>query len=208
MWTLVAACLDADIRRLIEEGLLRWMPAHKSCAQAIRPRICNGEPVIMRGWRATRPADATTRNSARRSGVPRPAAARLHFAAEMLRIEAATLGAVTKAANRQRADVVTDGGRRTVVARSDSVRSPKTSTGQIPRFPFIGQIQCFGVQFLAAAKICVFSMCIIDLLLFLCVCSDLLTLAFNVRVCSLQCTREGASERQCSRFQREARGTW
>ena len=59
---------------------------------------------------------------AHRSAVPRPTAARLQFAADVLRTEAGTLGTVTKAANRHRVEVVTDGGHHAIVIRRDSVR--------------------------------------------------------------------------------------
>ena len=58
-----------------------------------------------------------------RSAIPRLAAARLQFAAEVLRTEAATLGVVTKAANWHRVDVVTDAGHHSVVTRRASVRA-------------------------------------------------------------------------------------
>jgi hypothetical protein len=122
IWTIVVACLDGDLTRLIAEGLLRWMPAHKSCAQAVRQRASDGELVTVGEWRANRFADAIARSCAYRSAVPRPTAGRLQFAADVLRTEAGTLGAVTKAANRHRSEVVTDGGHRTFVTRRDSVR--------------------------------------------------------------------------------------
>jgi hypothetical protein len=122
VWSVIAACLDGDIGRLVTDGLLRWLPAHRSCAQATRLRASDGELVTVCEWRANRLADAIARSCARRSAVPRPVAARLQLAADVLRIEAGTLGAVTRAANRHRVDVVTDGGHHTTVTKRDSVR--------------------------------------------------------------------------------------
>ena len=47
VWSVMVACLDGDLRRLVACGLLRWVPAHKSCAQAIRLRASDGELVTV-----------------------------------------------------------------------------------------------------------------------------------------------------------------
>ena len=86
-WTAISTCIDVDVRRLAEHGLLRWMPAHKSCAQAIRSRTSDGALITVDEWRANRLADFVARECARRSAIPGPAVARLLLGADGLRTE-------------------------------------------------------------------------------------------------------------------------
>ena len=59
--------------------------------------------------------------------VPRPVAAKLRGAADVLRTEAGTLGVATKAANRHKVTVMTDGGHPATVVKRDSVRPERPS---------------------------------------------------------------------------------
>jgi hypothetical protein len=127
VWGVVAICVDGDLARLVALKLLRWMPAHKSLAKAVALRASDGELVTNLEWRANRLADAIARTCALRLAVPRPVTARLRVAADVLRTEAGTLGVVTKAANRHKVAVITDGGHPATVVRRDSVRPERPS---------------------------------------------------------------------------------
>ena len=107
--------------------VLRWIPAHRSLAQAGTLCASDGEFVTECEWRANRLADAIARTCALRLVVPRPVAAKLRGAADVLRTEAGTLGVVTKAANRHKVTVITDGGHPTTVIKRDSVRPERPS---------------------------------------------------------------------------------
>ena len=77
---------------------LVWMPAHQTAASAARAVRSDCRPVSVTDWRANRLADVVARSAAVRH-VPRKAVIDcIDVAADALKLEAAALGAVTKAA--------------------------------------------------------------------------------------------------------------
>ena len=127
VWSIIAACVDGDLAQLVARKLLRWIPAHKSLARAGTLCASDGEFVTECEWRANRLADIIARTCALRLVVPRPVAAKLRGAADVLRTEAGTLGIVTKAANRHKVTVFTGGGHPTNLIKRDSVRPERPS---------------------------------------------------------------------------------
>ena len=98
-----------------------WMPAHQAAAASARVPRSDGQAVSTQDWRANRLADVVARSAAMR-GAPRGAVTRyVDTAADLLKLEAAALGAVTRAANNHPVDVVTVSGSTVVTTRRDSV---------------------------------------------------------------------------------------
>ena len=118
---------DHSFIGLADSDCLVWMPAHKTIRAVGEVKLSDGSRMTLIDWRANRLADAIARRCAHLSAVPSPVAAMLRLAADVLRTEAGTLGAVTKAANRHRVPITTDGGHHTSVIRRDSVRPVRPS---------------------------------------------------------------------------------
>ena len=126
LWMRIAAAVDGNLASLVEQGRLVWMPAHQTAAETARVAKSNGQPVTSVDWRANRLADAVARSAATR-GAPRQAVIRcVKDATDALRLEAAALGAVTRAANNHNVAVVTAAGTTVVTTRRDSV-TPHTA---------------------------------------------------------------------------------
>ena len=110
LWTRIAAAMDGNLASLVDQELLVWMPAHQTTAEMARAVKSNGHPVTTLDWRANRLADAVARSAATR-GAPRREVIRcVKDAADALRLEAAALGAVTRAANNHNVEVITASG--------------------------------------------------------------------------------------------------
>jgi hypothetical protein len=121
VWLRIAAAVDGQLAALVTDGRLLWMPAHKSLAAALRAVKSDGSAVTPTDWRANRLCDVVARATAARAAPSSQAVACVSAAAEALRVEAATLGAVTRAANDHRTEVLTAAGETVVVTRRDSV---------------------------------------------------------------------------------------
>jgi hypothetical protein len=121
VWTLIGSALDGDTAAAVEQGKLLWMPAHLTRTAAGAMRKSDGSPVSMVDWRANRLADAVAKSAAGAPTSTMHAVRCLKSAGDVLRHEAAVLGAVTCAANTLRVRTVTASGNCTTVVKRDSV---------------------------------------------------------------------------------------
>jgi hypothetical protein len=130
IWARIAASLDGNLASLVEGERLVWMPAHQTSADTARRVKSNGQPVSYVDWRANRLADVVARSAAIR-GAPRQAVIRcVRDATDALRLEAAALGAVTRAANNHSVNVVTADGTTVTTTRRDSFTPQAASNRQ------------------------------------------------------------------------------
>ena len=118
VWTLIAAALDGDIQHMVDNGSLKWMPAHMSHAR--RTLKSDGSAVSELDLRANRLVDAVAKAAAGSTRAATLAVQCLSGAGELVRHEAAVLGATTRAANRYRTQVLTSRGHLATVFRRDS----------------------------------------------------------------------------------------
>ena len=135
VWTLVGSAMDGDTAAAVEQGKLIWMPAHLARTAASAMRKSDGSPVSVVDWRANRLADAVAKSAAGAPSSTTHAVRCLKSAGDVLRHEAAVLGAVTCAANTQRVQIITASGNCATVVKRDSVATvgaPRSSRGRAP----------------------------------------------------------------------------
>ena len=118
IWRCIASTFGSDVRGLIDDGRLVWMPAHLAAGTAAYALMSNGREVTFVAWRANRLADAIAKRCAARMLADPRVTRQLPQAMGTFQAEAAALGAVTHAANNHRvAAVRPDGTTAHVVAR-------------------------------------------------------------------------------------------
>jgi hypothetical protein len=155
VWTLIGTALDDDLAASVEHGKLLWMPSHLAHASAAAVRKSDGSPVSTLDWRANRLADAVAKSAAGAPASTLNAVRCLKSAGEALLQEAAVLGAVTRAANSHRTQVVTASGEVATVVRRDSITpsvAPRRDRGGVRRDTVIRPTTPSGV---AAGIACV-----------------------------------------------------
>jgi hypothetical protein len=127
VWTLIGAALDGDLAASVEQGKLLWMPSHLAHATAAAARKSDGSPVSVLDWRANRLADAVAKSAAGAPASTLNAVRCLKSAGDALLEEAAVLGAVTRAANTHRTQIVTASGNCVTVIKRDSIATVGTT---------------------------------------------------------------------------------
>ena len=124
VWSLIGAAMDGAARRLIDGGLLTWMPSHVARRNLGQRFRSDGAPVSTIDWRANRLVDAIARRCAFAGAAPRSVVASIDAASHAVAAVAATLGAVTRAANCHPVEQVTASGATVWTQRRDSVTVP------------------------------------------------------------------------------------
>jgi len=104
--------MDGNISKLVEEGLLVWMPAHQSSAAVGVKVLSDGRKLSWIDWKANRLVDALAKQAAAQRQAPAAILRILKSAQPAVRHSAALLGRVTHAANHCQIEVVLADGRR------------------------------------------------------------------------------------------------
>ena len=123
---MVATALDDDFRQA--ERLTRWMPAHTATSSIGSTHDSEGEPITATMWRANRLVDALAKAAAAEHRLPVWVTGWVRNAATLVRHTAATLGAITHAANNYTLSETGPGGE--VVTRT--IRGSTAVPGRLP----------------------------------------------------------------------------
>ena len=137
IWDRIATILGADVSMLVDCSLLTWMPAHRSMAVIGAAMRSDGRPVSAQDWRANRLADALAKAAIGDIAACRLGISQLAVAQELVRHEAAVLGAATYAANNHVVMVLGRDGQqhRKTLRDSTALRRPPRPTPHRPATP-------------------------------------------------------------------------
>ena len=138
-WTRIAAAIEVPIQRLVVDGLLLWMPSHVARSRISECKRSDGRTVTLLDWRANRLADAIAKRCAFAAAAPRADVARVEAASRAAATVAATLGVVTRAANRFPESRTTASGNVVQLLRRDAVAVASQPPG-VPKRPWRARV--------------------------------------------------------------------
>jgi hypothetical protein len=135
IWTHIVTAVDGAPQVLVDQRRLVWMPSHVAAGSRAAVLKSDGSQITDADWRANRLCDLIAKRCARRIAMPRGHARRLQALGELAVVQAAALGAVTRAANCCWAETVNAAGDAVRVAQRDAVTVPPRPLGQ-PKRPW------------------------------------------------------------------------
>ena len=97
LWNHIGSIMDGNIGKLVEDGLLVWMPAHQTSAGVGVKVLSDGRRLSWIDWRANRLVDAVAKQAAAQRQAPAAILRILKSAQTAGRHSAALLGRVTHA---------------------------------------------------------------------------------------------------------------